>query len=55
MLLILEGEKEMIFKRKRKKKKLKTYLAGPIGDVKIEEAKDWREYLRVELAKIGVK
>lgn len=54
MLLILEGEEEMIFKRKRKKKKLKTYLAGPIGDVKIEEAKDWREYLRVELAKIGI-
>ena len=36
------------------KRKIKTYLAGPIGDVKIEEAKDWREYLRGELAKIGI-
>ena len=39
---------------KSKKKRPITYLAGPIGDVKIGEATKWRNWITVELDKIGI-
>jgi len=39
---------------KSKKKRPKTYLAGPIGDVKIREATKWRNWITIELDKIGI-
>lgn len=34
--------------------KIITYLAGPMDDVSIEESRDWREWLTIELAKINI-
>jgi len=39
---------------RRKKQKIKTYLAGPIGDVSIKEARAWRQMVSEKLAKLGI-
>jgi len=39
---------------KNKMKRPITYLAGPIGDVKIKQATKWRDWITVELDKIGI-
>ena len=37
-----------------KKQKIKTYLAGPMDDVSIEESRDWRDWLTEKLGEIGI-
>jgi len=37
-----------------KKRKHKTYLAGPMDDVSIGESRNWREMLAKELPKMGI-
>lgn len=32
----------------------KTYVAGPMDDVSIDESRDWREMLTGELSKLGI-
>ena len=39
---------------KKKKIKYTTYLAGPIGDVSLSEARDWRNMLTKKLPRIGI-
>lgn len=39
---------------KNKKKRLSTYLAGPMDDVSIGESRNWREMLTKKLPKIGI-
>jgi len=38
----------------KNKRRPTTYLVGPIGDVKIGEATKWRNWLTLELDKIGI-
>jgi len=39
---------------KKLKQKLKTYLAGPIGDVPLKEARTWRDMVTERLAQMGI-
>lgn len=41
-------------KNKKKKIKYRSYLAGPIGDVSLDEARDWRDMLTGKLGKMGI-
>ena len=38
----------------KKQIKYKTYLAGPIGDVSLDEARNWRQMLTKKLPKMGI-
>jgi nucleoside 2-deoxyribosyltransferase len=44
----------MAKEEKNGKLRFKTYLAGPIGDVSIKDAGDWRKWMTKKLAKMGI-
>lgn len=37
------------------KKQIKTYMAGPMDDISIDESRDWRDWLTEELGKLKIK